>query len=162
MSLVPGNYVVTVVEHGLVKQNGKVVATLMFSNGAKWNGYFTGGAGAVTTKNLVIAGFNGTKLEQLNIDGAIDKTRKVEIVMQDETWTNAEGVEKTSCKVRFINRVAEKLSDKDLAVTLGGMGAELDAHLAAAREELGVKGVAVVKSSPLQVGADITADDLPF
>jgi len=153
----PGTFVVAVVEHGIIKSNEKPVAKLTFSNGATWFGSFTGGAAEWTTKSLVNAGFFGTKIEQLNIDGAIDPSHKCQIVMDNEEY---EG--KVRLKVKFINRLADKMNDKELATTLGGMN--IDAQLAEARNSMGLKGVTVSKKSPLQQGADqsFTADDIPF
>ncbi len=156
--LQPGKYVVTVTDHGIVKLNEKPWAKLMFSNGAVWYGSLSDKAAPYTTKNLVTAGFSGTKLEQLNIDGAIDPSHKVEIVMDNEDYEK-NGETKTVLKVKWINKVAEKMSDADLAVTLGGLN--VDSMLAEARNDLGVKGEVVVKKSPL-LGAEVTTEDIPF
>lgn len=148
-----GTFVTTVVDHGLEMINSKPVAVLTFASGHKYLGWFTGEAAKYTTEALVKAGFHGTKVEQLNVPGAIDPKHKVEIVVQEDTY---EGV--TRAKVKWINKVREKMSDKEVAVTLGGLN--LDAQLAEARQELGVKGVNVVAKTPLQTS--VTTDDVPF
>ncbi len=154
MSVEPGTFVTTVVDHGVVELGGNMAAQIRFASGHVYVGWLTEKALPYTSKNLVNAGFNGTKIEQLNIDGAIDPTRKVEIVAEQEEY---EG--KSRVKVKFINRVREKATAQDIAVKLGGMN--IDAELAAAREEAGVKGAPVVARTPLQ-SAEITTDDIPF
>jgi hypothetical protein len=153
MSDLTGTFTTTVVEHGLQLINDKPVAVLTFATGHKYFGYFTGEAAKYTTEALVRAGFHGTKVEQLNVEGAIDPTRKLEIVVESDTY---EG--KTRAKVRWINKVREKMTEKEVAISLGGL--DLDAQLAAARAELGVKGVNVVRKTPLQTS--VTTEDIAF
>lgn len=160
-NLVPGIHTVTVTDHGVTTtKKGDPCVFAVFSNGAKWTGYLSEKAKPYTIKNLVTLGFAGNDLKELNYPGAIDSKHQVSITMENETWKNDSGEEVVTCKVRWINKMPQKLSDKEAATVLDGMN--LKALFAEERKDQGVEHKKTDKPATPLKGASLTADDIPF
>ena len=94
----------------------------------QWKGYLTTPKGIeIATKALVVMGFTGTDLNELNGEGALNKEKEVSIVVENEEYKG-----KTYSKVAWVNnyRSTEK---KDLNT------ATLNEHLRETMKELGVE-----------------------
>ena len=99
--LKPGTYTTKVKgHHADLNSNGKPYAVIYFENGARYQGYFVGGATEWTTNNLIAAGFKGRTPNDLNVEGALDTVNPVEIVVENEVGEDG----KNRAIVKFVNK----------------------------------------------------------
>ncbi len=154
--------------HADLNSNGKPYAVVYFENGARYQGYFVGGAAEWTTNNLIAAGFKGTNPNDLNGPNALDKNKDIEIVVNHEKGQDG----KVRAVVAFINKPYEqKEIDASSVAVLKGI------NLRGYMQEAGVKpGEQKAASNEMfnqapphtdtdynvSTDAAFTSDDIPF
>jgi hypothetical protein len=150
----------------------EILSSAAAGSRVKWQGYFTENTNERSIQSLQICGWQGDDLSEFS-DGGLHglDANEVEIVVELEEYTNAEGEDKVSAKVAWINRQGGFLNTE--AAMNEGAAAAFGSRmrgLVLKMKEKNPAPVASTKSAPKPQArtaapapqADLPEDEIPF